>query len=141
MWLKFVEFAKSHILPKFVHPKPNLVDIICQTLCRQIDGYAVLPNFSHTKHLSFTVQIKSRKHTLEKKWNFLLKHTSGNVQEISNEIYCSNTIPRKYHLSGSFPGFYGNLRFHLLFLTPGHMKFPEITENFICLCISQLKDM
>ena len=33
---------------------------------------------------------------LEKKWNFLLKHTSGNVQEISNEIYCSKTVVIPY---------------------------------------------
>ena len=35
-------------------------------------------------------------HSLEKKWNFLLKHTSGNVQEISNEIYCSKTVVIPY---------------------------------------------
>ena len=34
--------------------------------------------------------------SLEKKWNFLLKHTSGNVQEISNEIYCSKTVVIPY---------------------------------------------
>ena len=28
VWLKFVEFAKLHILPKFVHPKPNLVQYL-----------------------------------------------------------------------------------------------------------------
>ena len=34
--------------------------------------------------------------SLEKKWNFLLKHTSGNVQEVSNEIYCSKTVVIPY---------------------------------------------
>ena len=34
-------------------------------------------------------------------------------------------------MSGSFPGIYGNFKFHALFLHPKHMKFPEITGNFI----------
>ena len=34
-------------------------------------------------------------------------------------------------MSGSFPGLYGNFKFHALFLHPEHMKFPEITGNFI----------
>ena len=69
---------------------------------------------------------------LEKKWNFLLKHSTGNVQEISIDIYCSKTVPRKFQMSGLFPGFYGNFEFHALFLHPERMKFPEITGNFIC---------
>ena len=32
-------------------------------------------------------------------------------------------------MSGSFPGFYGNFKFHTCFLNPEHMKFPEITGN------------
>ena len=36
-------------------------------------------------------------------------------------------------MSGSFPGFYGNFKFHALYLHPEHMKSPEITGNFICL--------
>ena len=35
-------------------------------------------------------------------------------------------------MSGSFPGFYGNFEFYVPFLNPKHMKFPEITGNFIC---------
>ena len=34
--------------------------------------------------------------TLEKKWNFLLKHSTGNVQEISIDIYCSKTVVIPY---------------------------------------------
>ena len=34
-------------------------------------------------------------------------------------------------MSGSFPGFNGNFKFRTLFLHPDHMKFPEITGNFI----------
>ena len=31
-----------------------------------------------------------------KKWNFLLKHSTGNLQEIFNEIYCSKTVVIPY---------------------------------------------
>ena len=31
-------------------------------------------------------------------------------------------------MSESFPGFYGNFKFHALFLHLEHMKFPEILE-------------
>ena len=31
-----------------------------------------------------------------KKWNFLLKHSTGNVQEISIDIYCSKTVVISY---------------------------------------------
>ena len=50
--------AKLHILPNFVHSKPNLVYIsgkFAKTLCRQIDCYAVSPTFSHAKLSLFTV--------------------------------------------------------------------------------------
>ena len=45
------------------------------------------------KEFTLCIQIHN---SLEKKWNFLLKHTSGNVQEISNEIYCSKTVVIPY---------------------------------------------
>ena len=31
-----------------------------------------------------------------KKWSFLLKHSTGNLQEISSEIYCSKTVVIPY---------------------------------------------
>ena len=65
-WLKFVaNLVNSPILPNLVHQIPIILSSICgvldkiyQTLCCQIDCYAVLPHFSHAKLSSFTVTIR-----------------------------------------------------------------------------------
>ena len=79
---------------------------------------------------------------LEKKWNFLLKHSTGNLQEISIEIYCSKTVVIPYlgnfKCQGHFLASVEISNFMHFFCIQNTWNFLEISYG---LCISQFKGM